>query len=482
MPEIRPSDAPVHDLEADALIVGYDGDQIAAHPLLTDDVRAALTDAAAGLEPGVKPSAVVTTSGHGLGVAARRVVVVGLGKGTPRCLRYAAGTASRAVGKSAATVVVALPLETDAHATAVAEGLALGSYTYTDYKGAATSTEPVETSWQIAGASEQAVAAAMPVVESVLGARDLTNTPPRDLPPAVFAEIAETLAAPLGVTVEVWDEERLAAEGFGGIVGVGMGSSRPPRLVRVEWAPEGAEQSVAFVGKGITFDSGGLSLKPPKGMETMKSDMTGAGVALHTVLGAAKAQLRVKAVAWLCLAENLPSGTAQRPSDVVTTYNGITVEVLNTDAEGRMVLADGLARAIEEEPDAVIDIATLTGAQGIALGSRTSGVMGTEELRDEVVAASEAAAESMWPMPLPSYLRETYESKIADLKNIGDGTAGMIGAGVFLKEFVGETPWAHLDIARPAYNEGSPWGFTPAGGTGAAVRTLLQFLATRTQA
>ncbi|MBC7297475.1 MAG: leucyl aminopeptidase, partial [Demequina sp.] len=221
--------------------------------------------------------------------------------------------------------------------------------------------------------------------------------------------------------------------------------------------------------------------KPPKSMETMKSDMSGAAAVLHTVLAAARAKLPIAVTGWLCLAENMPSGTAQRPSDVIRMYGGKTVEVLNTDAEGRLVLADGLARALEENPDVVIDVATLTGAQGVALGKRTSGVMGSADLQAEIVSAADAVDEDMWPMPLRDYLLEMVESKVADLKNVGDsgGAAGMLTAGMFLKQFVGDATWVHLDIARPAFNEDGAYGYTVPGATGSAVRTLFEFLERR---
>jgi leucyl aminopeptidase len=231
---------------------------------------------------------------------------------------------------------------------------------------------------------------------------------------------------------------------------------------------------VALVGKGITFDSGGLSIKPAKGMETMKSDMAGAAAVLHTVLAAAALKLPVSVTGYLCLAENMPSGTAQRPSDVITQKGGTTVEVLNTDAEGRLVLADGLVAACEDKPDVVLDIATLTGAQVVALGARVSGVMGTEDVRAAVVAAAGEAGEQFWPMPLPEELRAGLTSQVADLANVSsDRNGGMLTAGIFLREFVGSTPWAHLDIAGPAFNEGAAWGYTPKGGTGVGVRTML---------
>src|SRR5690606_29183938 len=231
-------------------------------------------------------------------------------------------------------------------------------------------------------AAKRAVARAEVVAAAVHGARDLVNTAPIDLFPAAFADTARSAAKGTKVKVTVLDEKALAQGGYGGIIAVGQGSSRPPRLVKLTYAPSRAPRSVALVGKGITFDSGGLSLKPAKGMEAMKSDMAGAAAVPHTALAAAELELPVQVTGSLSLAENMPSGTAQRPSDVITQYGGKTVEVLNTDAEGRLVLADGLVAAVEEKPDLVVDVATLTGAQVVALGTRVSAVMGTDEARD----------------------------------------------------------------------------------------------------
>lgn len=466
----------VSTIDADALILGFDGD-VTSHPQLPEDVRSAIAQTAAALEPSAKVGSTVVLPGTD--VSATRIVLVGVGDATEGDLRFAAGAASRACGKRPSTVVVALPAADDAAASAIAEGALLGAYTFNDYKSddAVASYEGAD--WHIAGASEEAVKRASILAAAVSGTRDLVNTPPLDMYPAAVAEAAQAYAQQFPIAVKVWDVPELAEEGFGGILGVGMGSSRLPRLVRVAWEPAEAKSSVALVGKGITFDTGGISLKPPKGMETMKSDMSGAAAVLHIVLAAARAELPVKVTGWLCLAENMPSATAQRPSDVIRIYGGKTVEVLNTDAEGRLVMADGLVKAIEENPDVVLDIATLTGAQGVALGSRTSGVMGDEEVRSAVVAAADSVDEAFWPMPLPAYLLDTIESKVADLKNIGDPMGGMLSAGVFLQQFVGDTPWAHLDIARPAFNEGSPWGFTASGATGASVRTMFRFLETR---
>ncbi|PKQ26534.1 MAG: leucyl aminopeptidase [Actinobacteria bacterium HGW-Actinobacteria-4] len=472
-------------IDADALIVGLSGTgEVAAHPQLPNETAALLGAAAKALDASSKVGKVTVVPGQG--TSAKRVVLVGLGQATTGELREAAGCAARSCGKEPSTVVIAIPADDDEQYAAIGEGALLGAYRFTDYKSeddkGDDAPEDDGTSWLLAGASASAVERAKVIAGAVAGTRDLINTPPLDLFPASFAEIAEGYARSLGVDAQTWDVQKLAEDGFGGILAVGMGSSRLPRLVRLEWKPEGAKQTVALVGKGITFDSGGLSLKPPKSMETMKSDMSGAAAVLHIVLAAARANLQIGVTGWLCLAENMPSGTASRPSDVIRIYGGKSVEVLNTDAEGRLVLADGLVRAIEEQPDVVLDIATLTGAQGIALGSRTSGVMGSPDIRDEVIAAADHVDESMWPMPLPEYLLETLDSKVADLKNIGDGQAGMLSAAVFLKEFVGDAKWAHLDIARPAFNEGGAYGFTVPGGTGASVRTVLRFLENRANA
>ncbi|MBO1750613.1 leucyl aminopeptidase [Actinotalea sp. BY-33] len=410
------------------------------------------------------------------------VALVGVGEAgrplAPEALRRAAGAATRGL-TGVGAVGLALPAEDAQQVAAVAEGALLGAYAYTRYRS--SESQPVTridlvTPRAREAAAKKAVARAAILAEAVHGTRDLVNAAPLDLFPGAFADHAKALAKGTKVKVTVLDEKALAAGGYGGLVGVGQGSTRPPRLVKLTWAPARAKRSVALVGKGITFDSGGLSIKPAKGMEAMKSDMAGAAAVLHTVLAAAALELPVKVTAWLCLAENMPSGSAQRPSDVITQRGGTTVEVLNTDAEGRLVLADGLVAACEESPDAVIDVATLTGAQVVALGTRVGAVMGTEELRDAVVEAAGDAGEQFWAMPLPEELRASLDSKVADLANIGDRMGGMLVAGLFLREFVGETPWAHLDIAGPAFNDGGAHGYTPVGGTGVAVRTLLQLL------
>jgi leucyl aminopeptidase len=426
-------------------------------------------------------------------IAAKTVVLTGVGAldavaPDAETLRRAAGAALREL-TGATSVAVALPAEDAEQVAAVAEGALFGAYAYTRYRSAdaADAAAPaaeitVLTPRARDKAVTKAVARAEVLAAAVHGVRDLVNAAPNDLYPAAFADAAKAAVKDTGakgVKVTVLDEKALAAGGYGGILGVGQGSARPPRLVKVSYSPSRPAAKVALVGKGITFDSGGISIKPAAGMDAMKSDMAGAAAVLHTVLAAARLELPVAVTGWLCLAENMPSGTAQRPSDVLTIRGGKTVEVLNTDAEGRLVMADGLVAAVEEKPDVVLDIATLTGAQLVALGPRVSAVMGDDATRTEVVDAAGAAGEAFWPMPLPADLRAGLKSKVADIANIGDRFGGMLTAGLFLQEFVGSTPWAHLDIAGPAFNEKAPFGYTPAGGTGVGVRTLLALIEAR---
>ncbi|MFC7406052.1 leucyl aminopeptidase [Georgenia alba] len=419
------------------------------------------------------------------GVAASVVVLTGVGplEGTsdtpaPEALRRAAGAATRALAGTD-TAVLALPAGDTVGLAAVAEGALMGAYRFDAYR----SSDPAPVArLQLASPvaktkdAKAALARAVVVADAVRGTRDLVNASPKHLFPGSFADAARSAAKGSKVSVTVLDEKQLAAGGYGGILGVGQGSSRPPRLVKVVHSPTRPRAHYALVGKGITFDSGGLSLKPAKSMENMKDDMAGAATVLHAVLAAAALNLPVKVTGWLALAENMPGGGAQRPSDVVTMRGGTTVEVLNTDAEGRLVMADALVAAVEEKPDAVLDVATLTGAQVVALGSRVAGVMGDDEVRSAVVSAGDEAGEQLWPMPLPPELRASLDSAVADIANVGGREGGMLTAGLFLKEFVGEVPWAHLDVAGPAFNESGPYGYTPKGGTGMGVRTLLGLL------
>jgi leucyl aminopeptidase len=416
-------------------------------------------------------------------VAADVIVAVGLGRAPadPEALRRAAGESVRS-SAGVSSAVLALPAETAEDLVAVAEGALLGAYAFLGYRSSSAADHPKPVrSLTVVGdaartkAARAGVARARVLARSVHLARDLVNTPPSDLHPREFADAAEKACRGLPLDVEVFDERALRRGKFGGILAVGQGSANPPRLVRVAYRSAKATRHVALVGKGITFDSGGLSLKPPKAMEWMKSDMGGAAAVLAAMVAVARLKPSVNVTGWMPLAENMPSGTAQRPSDVITAYGGKTIEVLNTDAEGRLVLADAIVRAAEEAPDVIVDVATLTGAQLVALGSRTSGIMANDDqLRSRLHEISASVGEQMWPMPLPPELRSSMDSSVADIANLGDRYGGMLVAGLFLKEFVPEgTSWAHLDIAGPAFNEGDAFGYTPKGGTGAAVRTLV---------
>ncbi len=408
----------------------------------------------------------------------------------PEVLRRAAGAATRTLAGTA-HVAMALPTPDDEALAAVCEGSLLGAYGFLRYRTVAGTASPppvaavtVVTPLARTAAGRASARRADVIASAVHATRDLVNTAPVDLYPAEFADRARAAVQGLPVAVQVLDEKRLARGGYGGLLGVGMGSARPPRLVRLDYSPAGAGTHLALVGKGITFDSGGLSIKPALGMEAMKSDMSGAAAVLQTVVAAARLGLPLRVTGWLALAENMPSGTAQRPSDVLTIFGGRTVEVLNTDAEGRLVLADAIVAASQTEPDVIVDVATLTGAQMVALGNRVSAIMSNDDdLRDRVHRVADRVGEQFWPMPLPPELRASMDSPVADIANIGERFGGMLVAGLFLKEFVGQRagadgtagqiPWAHLDIAGPAFNVGSAHGYTPVGGTGVAVRTLL---------
>ena len=274
--------------------------------------------------------------------------------------------------------------------------------------------------------------------------------------------------------MKVLSGAQLEAEALGGVLGVGQGSANPPRFVKATYSPARPQGSLALVGKGVVFDSGGLSLKTSSGMETMKTDMSGAAAVLAAMSVLAAVGVKAKVTAYVPMVENMPSGTAIRPGDVLKIRNGKTVEVLNTDAEGRLILADALSLASEDEPDAIIDLATLTGACMVALGDKIAGLMGNDDgWNDQVRDAADATGESVWPLPLPKEYRKLLESEVADLRNISTGGyGGALTAGLFLQEFVDGAPWVHLDIAGPA-RAGGDDGYVLKGGTGFGVRTLV---------
>jgi len=419
---------------------------------------------------------------------AKGVIVVGIGDPaelTTDGLRRAGATIARRATKAgslATTLAAAAPeIEGADAAQAVAEGLALGSYQFLEYKRDPSPTQLRRvTLVDSRGAGvKAALDRAVAITDAVCWARDIVNTPSKDKTPADVVAEARRLLRGRGVSVQVFDVAQLRQKRMGGVLGVGQGSAQTPRFLRLTYAPTGARgKALALVGKGVVFDSGGLSLKPAGGMETMKCDMSGAAAVIGAMSALKQLGVKTKVVAYVPLVENMPSGTAIRPGDVLRIRNGKTVEVLNTDAEGRLILADALTLASEDKPAAIVDLATLTGACVVALGDKIAGLMGNDEAwAAQVQQASERVGERVWPLPLPTDYRRGIDSSVADIKNIGPREGGALTAGLFLQEFVDGAPWVHLDIAGPAFLSGDD-GYVTKGGTGFGVRTLLELAAT----
>jgi leucyl aminopeptidase len=425
-------------------------------------------------------------------------IVVAVGLGAPgevgrESLRKA-GAAFCKTAWHAATAGFSLPgprplgLDAGEAAAAITEGIALAAYKFTAYKGEAKPArlERVTLVGDDPAALGAGVARGARIADAVSMARDLVNEPAGAMTPRRLAEVARELGDRHGLSVTVLDELAIASEGLGGLAGVAQGSEEPPRLIEVVYQPssrargagDGSLPTIALVGKGITFDSGGLSIKTADGMMTMKTDMSGAAAVLATIAAVADLGAAVKVIAVVPATENMPGGRAVKPGDVLKIRNGKTIEVLNTDAEGRLVLADGLSLAAEANPDAIVDVATLTGACVVALGRQIAGLMGNnEDLVGQVRAASDRSGEPVWPLPLPEEYRKGIESEVADMKNISTpaGAGGALTAGLILSEFVDGVPWAHLDIAGPARSD-SDEGYTPKGATGFGVRTLIELV------
>jgi len=483
-PELSFTTDPLREITADALVLALpplsslDGDAELAHwPGLTPALEAVGFTGAPG----------VSVRAYAPEVTSLPLIVVGTGaEPDTAALRDAVGAAVRtATGFD--TVAIEVPGVDAEGVRAAAEGAVLGGYRFDGYK---TATAPARAKHVVVRADDPADDATLARVRAVGAAaalvKDLVHMPAEWLGPQDVAGAARDAVEGLPVEVEVFDELALTEGGYGGILGVGQGSDRPPRLVRLDYAPADAARHIALVGKGITFDTGGLSLKPAAGMVGMKYDMCGAATVLAVVRAAAQLELPVRVSAWLCIADNMPSGRAIRPGDVLRILGGTTVEVLNTDAEGRLVLADGLVAASRTHPDVLIDVATLTGAISVALGSRHTGVMGAEDAVAEYLEAADDADELAWPLPLPAHMEEELDSPIADLVNakIGDPTGGSLFAGLFLQRFVGRVsdepdapriPWVHLDIAGSGTAK-SATGATDKGPTAATVRSLLAFV------
>jgi leucyl aminopeptidase len=407
-------------------------------------------------------------------------LLVGLGEvaegGVPNSenLRRAATAAGRALKRNHFVATNLPPSQ------AVAEGFVLGAYSFDKYKRDAKASE-LERVIVVGTGGARAKAAldrGARIAQAVCAARDLVNEPGGTLVPAVLAESIAALARSGGAVATIHDAKSIERLGYSGLLAVNRGSQHEPRFVELTYEPEGRSRgTLALVGKGITFDSGGLSLKPNASMLTMKMDMAGAAAVAAAVSAARDLGVKTRVRAFLPLTDNMTGGDAQRLGDVITYSDGTTVEVLNTDAEGRLILADGLLAAAAESPHAIVDVATLTGAAMVALGRKVAAVLSNHDgFAEQVRAAGDAVDERLWPLPLHREYRKDLDSKIADLKNVGGAYGGTIVAGLFLAEFVGDTPWAHLDIAGPAFAESQDQDF-PAGGTGFAVRTLIELMA-----
>jgi leucyl aminopeptidase len=422
------------------------------------------------------------------GIGAKSVLLVGTGavsEVTADSLRRvgaAIAKQSRKARSTAVAIVDAIPSALDAAdgLAAVAEGIVLGNYQFLKYK-----SDPKRSTLAnvvLVGASgsriQTAVDGAVIAANATCWARDMINEPAEAKSPADMVTAATKLLRGKSVKIEAWQGPELTRRKLNGTIVVGQGSRRTPRFLRLEYAPRDARHTLALIGKGVVFDSGGLSLKPSSGMEQMKTDMSGAAAVIATMSVLAELGVRSRVVGYVPLVENMIGGNAYRLGDVITYRNGKTVEVMNTDAEGRLILADALVLASDEAPDAMINLATLTGACMVALGPKVAGVMGNNDpWIEQVKAASQRSGEPLWQLPLPAEYRKMLDSEIADMKNVGGSYGGAITAGLFLKEFVGKVPWAHLDIAGPSRAE-SDDAYLCRGGTGFGVRTLIELVQT----
>lgn len=415
-------------------------------------------------------------------------VAVGIGPAgerTPAVLRDAAAALARAVStRSHLATALADADGVDARqaAQAVVEGVRLAMYRYVELKTSGNGASKLERLTLVAPekasrAVEGGAGTGLAVAEAACLARDLANTPPSHLTARRMAERATEVAAASGLGVEVFDEQGLAELGCHGLLAVNRGSDEPPRLVKLTYRPRNATGHVALVGKGVMYDSGGISLKPSDPMHAvMKMDMTGAAVVLAAMSALKAVRCRTAVTGYLVCTDNMPSGTAMKLGDVITYRNGKTVEVHNTDAEGRLILADALTLAVEDEPDAIVDIATLTGACLMALGNRIAGVLGNDQgLVDQVEASGVRVDEAVWQLPLARQYRKLIDSNVADMKNVGGPYGGAITAALFLAEFVGDVPWAHLDIAGPM-NVDSDDGWLSRGASGFGTRLLIDLV------
>ena len=482
-PKMRPSVsfAPLPSLDADWLAVGlFEGEPVPNDTPSADVIAGmiAAKDFAGGvgeLAPlhGVRPGGAL--------------LVVGLGKRAAfdagAAFRAGVAVAKKLSDRPRGEVAVAVPEAALPHVSSLVEGLIVGTVG-PGLRKIEPQRHPFGSLVLVAPASiegdsdaiEAAVRRGRIVGEAVNLARELVNLPPDDKTPRALAKRAVAIAEEQGIEAEVWGLERLKTERFGGVMAVAKGSAHKPKFVQLRYRGGGKEAPIALVGKGVTFDSGGLSLKPSASMEDMKCDMAGAATVLATIQAAARLKLPVNVDASFALTENMTGGRAMKLGDVLTMRNGLTVEVLNTDAEGRLILADCLSLAAEGKPRFLIDLATLTGACLVALGTKTAGLFANDDpVADRLAVACKATGERAWRLPLDDDYGDLIKSKVAEIKNVGGKWGGAITAAKFLQRFVGETPWAHLDIAGPAWAEDDS-ATRDAGGTGAFVRTLVTML------
>jgi leucyl aminopeptidase len=474
--------------KADLLAIGvHEGSEVADATAVLDGLPAGLGDhlAAAGFEGKVGSTAMVPADG----VAATSVVLVGLGKrekASLETLRRAAAALARRASRSASVATTLADATPDGvtpadAAQAVAEGALLGGYEFLEFRSEPKPSKFSKLTLLGPAALRPGIDRGVAIATATNRARDLINRPGGALNATELAEAARTIGRGAGLKVEVLDPAAIKRQKLGGLLGVNAGSTEPPRFVKLTYTPPGRPTgTVALVGKGITFDSGGLSLKPSDGMITMKTDMSGAAAVIGAMSALPALGVKTRVLGFVPMTDNMPSGSATKLGDVLTMRGGKTVEIHNTDAEGRLILADALVMASEAQPDAIIDLATLTGACMVALGDEIAGIMGNHDgWRDQVKAAADAVGESTWPLPLPDEYRASLDSEIADLKNVSAGRyGGALTAGLFLREFVGDgIPWVHLDIAGPARANGDK-GYLRRGGTGFGVRTLVQVLST----
>jgi leucyl aminopeptidase len=485
------SSVPARDAATDVVVVGARAGQELTHAAAELDhaLDGALAThlKATGFKGNIGDAELIPTGGR---LPAAYVQVVGLGPagalGPTNAgaghddVRKAAGVAARRTGRFP-TIGLAIANGVSGTAQAAVEGYLLGAYRFDRYKSSAEPRADQRVT-VLGDATEEDIQRGTTTAGATNWARDTVNEPAGARPPAEFAELAKERAEAAGLTAEVLDENQLAERGMNGILGVGQGSRNPPRLLILRYEPEGATAHIGAIGKGITFDSGGLSLKPAEAMETMKTDCSGAAAVVAAVSALPALGARIKVTAVTPLAENMPGGAAIKPGDVIRHYGGRTSEVLNTDAEGRLVLADALAWMSEQRPEAMIDFATLTGAMVIALGKKVAGFFASSpELAEQVQAAASHTGERVWQMPLFDDMRKQIDSDVADVKNIGTRWGGAIFAALFLKDFVGDVPWIHVDIAGPARSDEAEH-YLPKGPTGMGTRLLIDWMEQRAAA